>query len=153
MVAGWERSRKHHRDASSPPVKAMHNPPRPVAILLFDASGGLLAGIGVWLAAGWIAQLYQLPLDAVQGVAAANLLYGLFASAVLLWTRQQGHAPKRAVTALALANMLWPLACMALLWTYGADASVFGWLHLVLEAGYVGGLGLYEWRVLRPQSR
>lgn len=111
-------------------------------ILWFDAVGGLSVGGLVLVFSPWLGELLGLPTAFVVFLAVANLAYGCF-SASLVRMRVR---PRQLLYALAGANCLWALLCCAYVFWFRETITVFGAAHLVLEAVYVGGLGVLEWR-------
>lgn len=98
----------------------------------------------------WLAELYAVPPALVGGLAAVNLAFGTTSLALYLRSRDE-YVPRLAM--MATANIVWSIVCVALLLTWRRSASSFGLLHFALEAIFVGGLGLLEWRASRIQRR
>ncbi|MEM8710356.1 MAG: hypothetical protein AAGG01_05350 [Planctomycetota bacterium] len=115
---------------------------QPSRILFLDSIGGLLVGAVVLIAHGWLASWYGFPEKIVLFTGFANLAYGTFSGSLAL----RSQRPVSLITLLASANMLWTFACVGILLRHGAEASVFGVLHVAAEGVYVGALGLVEWR-------
>ncbi|MDR7333962.1 hypothetical protein [Roseateles asaccharophilus] len=113
-----------------------------VRLLWLDAGAGAVAGLLGLLLAGWLSDLYRLPLALMLFIAAANVLYACY-SFSLVWRRQRSVF---AVHLLIAANLAWAGVCVGLAWHFAGEASVFGLLHLTAEALFVGGLAAVEWQ-------
>ena len=111
-------------------------------LLWFDGSAGLVVGAAMVLLRGWLAELYGLPQDLLLFMGVVNLLYGLNSSSLAA----RSLRPQKLIVVLVVANLMWALVCLVLAVSYGADASVLGLLHLLVEGVFVGGLGCLEWR-------
>lgn len=111
-------------------------------LLWVDGLAGLAAGIAFLVLVGPMSWLYELPRSLLLAMAAANLLYGAFS--ITLASRRR--RPVAWVIALAAANASWAIVCLVLAAFWWGAASVFGIIHLVLEAVFVGGLAMLEWR-------
>ena len=103
---------------------------------------GMSVGVVLLLFHAWVSPLHRLPESFILFMGAANLTYGLFSLSLALRQRR----PRVLIRLLSVANVLWGLACCAWLWVYWESASVFGQGQLMLEALFVGGLGVLEWR-------
>ena len=119
-------------------------------LLRLDSTAGLLAGLLMLVSHEWLAALTGMPVPVVLFVAVANLVYGSYSGWLVTTAQRRGLPSRRVVTVLIVANVAWAVVCAALLARFGASATVFGWLHLVLEGVFVAALGLVEWRVVRP---
>lgn len=140
-----------HATATPPPPPDARRRAR--RLLQFDSSAGLVAGLLMLTVRDWLAALTGLPVPVVLFVAVANLAYGGYSGWLVMIARRRGMPSRRAVTVLIVANVAWAGVCAMLLARFGALATVFGWLHLVLEGALVASLGLVEWRVVRPLTR
>lgn len=112
-------------------------------LLWVDSRAALLAGVLTLLLASWLAPWYGLPTALLQLIAAANLAYGGFSSWLLARPRPR---PAVLIHTLVVANAAWALACLLIAGWMFASISAFGLAHLLLEAGFVGGLAVQEWR-------
>jgi hypothetical protein len=92
--------------------------------------------------AGWLSQLYALPLSFLLAVAGANLAYGTFSGFLSRMPRR----PRALIAALVIANGAWAVLCFVAAWHYRDTASVFGLAQLIGEGLLVGGLAALEWR-------
>lgn len=128
-------------------------PPHARALLHVDSAAGLAVGVVVLALSRWLAALYELPLDLVQAMGVANLAYGA-GSGNLVWRlRRTGTVPRLAVTTLAVANLAWAAVCVALIVGFAGRSNAVGVAVLILEAAFVGGIGLAELRWVRPHTR
>lgn len=110
-------------------------------LLWVDCSAGSVVGLLLLLFHVWLSNLYGLPPEFVLFQGAANLMYSIFSYG--LASRPQ--RPYVLIAALAIANMIWGVLCVVWLFMYKESATIFGLLHLLLEALFVGGLGSIEW--------
>jgi hypothetical protein len=118
-------------------------PPRRASLLHLDSAAALTAAALTGALSPWLASWYSLPSSLLVGTAIANLVYGLYSG----WlARRPRPRPLGAIRALALANGAWALVCVLLAVGFWPRASVLGLAHLLLEAVFVGALGLAEWR-------
>ena len=85
-------------------------------------------------------------------IAIANLSYGLFSGSLAMTATRSGKLSRVGINSLVLANSAWALACAVMLLTTWSDSTVFGAVHLGLEALFVGGLATVEFRLVRPQA-
>ncbi|MFY7856609.1 MAG: hypothetical protein ACOVQT_10755 [Rubrivivax sp.] len=111
-----------------------------VAGLTVGSVGLALTGFGVL---GEVLGLSQTVLFVVGG---ANVLYGLFAGSILLLPGPQTGR----IALLIAANFVWCAACLLMVALHAHSASMLGWVYLLGEAVFVGGLAALEWRALRP---
>lgn len=115
-------------------------------LLRIDSTAALLAGSLTALLAPWLARWYGLPLPVLQGIAAVNLLYGLYSG----WLASRpAPRPLAGIKLLVGANLGWTLACLLLAALFHHTASALGLLHLIGEGVFVGALALSEWRQRR----
>ena len=101
-----------------------------------------MVGIIVVLASYWLSQWYQLPQTLVLFTGIANLAYGCYSFSLA----RQPKRPKTLIFILVIANLVWAILCLYWAITYSGTASWLGLAHLILEALFVGGLALLEWR-------
>ena len=114
----------------------------PSHLLRIDSTAGLVVGTAEVLAAPWLSPFFGLPLVAIYGLAAANLLYGLYAFSLA----RRSVRPRPLLHVLIGANAAWAVFCWILVALLLGTATVFGLLHLAAEGLFVGGLALLEWR-------
>jgi hypothetical protein len=111
-------------------------------LLWVDCIAGGIVGVVVVLASYWLSKWYQLPQSLVLFTGIANLAYGCYS----FFLARQSNRPKVLVIFLVVANMFWAIFCVYLGFVYRDTASWLGIAHLVLEALFVGGLAILEWR-------
>ena len=111
-------------------------------LLWVDCIAGGMVGIVVMLASYWLSQWYQLPQTLVLFTGIANLAYGCYSFSLA----RQPKRPKTLIFILVIANLVWAIMCLYWAITYSGTASWLGLAHLILEALFVGGLALLEWR-------
>ena len=115
-------------------------------LLWLDAGAGATAGLLGLALAGWLSELYRLPLALMLFISAANVLYAGYSFSLA----RRRHRSAFGVNLLIAANLGWAGVCIGLAWRFAGEASVLGMLHLTAEAVFVGGLAAWEWR-LRDQ--
>lgn len=111
-------------------------------ILWVDGLGGLIVGVLVLAAGGWLSRLHRLPPEFLRLLAVVNLAYGTYS--VSLASRQR--RPRQMILLLAAANFFWMIMCLRWAWVYGDTASLFGMVHLLGEGFWVAGLAVLEYR-------
>jgi len=111
-------------------------------LLWVDCTAGALAGAAMLLLSGWLAPLYGLPRALLLFMGAVNLLYASYSFSLARRARRS----RSSISLLAFANLAWVPVCLGLAVAFRESASLFGFVHLVGEAAFVGGLGLLEWR-------
>ncbi len=117
-----------------------------VNLLRIDSTAALLAGVLTALLAPWLARWYGLPLPVLHGIAAANLLYGLYSG----WLASRPPPrPLAGIVLLVGANLAWTFVCFTLAVLFFDALSGLGLLHLIGEGLFVGALALTEWRQRR----
>ncbi len=111
-------------------------------ILWIDGIGGAVVGLVVLALHGWLASLYQLPIEFILFMGLINLLYGCY-SLPLAFRKKR---PLHLIIILIIGNLAWAALCFWWAYSFRETASIFGMIHLIGEGIYVGGLGLVEWR-------
>ncbi len=111
-------------------------------LLWIDSLGGLTVGIAMLLLLGWLTPLYKLPRGLILLIGAMNVLYGLYSLSLAV----RGRRPKAFILLLIAANAVWALACVRWAAIYVREASILGFAHLSVEALFVGGLAVLEWK-------
>lgn len=110
-------------------------------LLWTDCTAGAVVGVVVLALSGWLSDLHDLPRSVLVFTGVMNLAYASYSFSL---ARRQMR-PRVLVQILAIANMAWAPVCIILSVMHWESASVFGHLHLLGEAAFVGGLGAYEW--------
>lgn len=77
---------------------------------------------------------------------AANILNACYSFSLAVRKKR----PVLLIKALILANSFWAMVCLGIVSQYYEQLSSLGYLHLLAEAIFVGGLALLEWK-LRDQ--
>ncbi len=111
-------------------------------VLWIDATAAALAGVVVLFVSGWLSGWYGLPQELLISIGAVNLVYASYSGSLAMRTRR----PKSLILFLVSANLLWSVVCVTLALIYRDTATLFGLVHLLGEALFVGGLGGLEWR-------
>jgi hypothetical protein len=111
-------------------------------LLWVDCIAGGVAGITMLVLLQWLSGLYALPPRLLLINAAANLIYASYSFALATRPRR----PRSLIHLLVFANLAWTVVCLALAVAFAGSASVFGILHLVIEAVFVGRLATLEWK-------
>lgn len=111
-------------------------------LLWIDCTAGASVGVAVMLLHSWLAGWYGLPSDFVWFLGLANFGYGIYSFTLAI--RQQ--RPRLQFAVLVAANLVWAMLCLRWAMQHFGAASLLGLAHLLLEAVFVGGLGLLEWR-------
>ena len=111
-------------------------------LLWVDCLAGGVVGVVVLLIDSWLSQLYRLPLGLVTFMGVANLVYACYSFSLAL----RSERPLNLIRFLVVANLLWSVLLVILIAVFFQTASTFGLLFLGLEALFVGGLGILEWR-------
>lgn len=110
-------------------------------LLWVDCLAGGIAGTVELLFADRLARLYGFPLELIEWIGAANLLYASFSFSLAARTRR----PKTLIHLLVAANGAWAVSCIALAVAFAGTATPWGMGHLLAEAGLVAGLAALEW--------
>ncbi|MBJ94942.1 MAG: hypothetical protein CMP23_10795 [Rickettsiales bacterium] len=121
-------------------------------IVWIDSFAGCAVGIAMLALSPWLPTLYGLVPGLYLFIAIANLSYGLFSGSLAMTAMRSGKLSPVGINCLVLANSVWALACAVMLLATWSDATVFGAVHLVLEALFVGGLATVEFRMVRPHT-
>lgn len=111
-------------------------------MLWLDCTAGALVGVFVLAFSGWLGRLHALPEGVVILLGAANLVYAAYSFSL---ARRPGRTLLQ-VAVLVYANAAWAGVCLGLTFRYWEQASAFGFVHLVGEAVFVGGLAALQWR-------
>ena len=89
-----------------------------------------------------LSTLEGLPRELLLFTGAANLMYGSYSFSLA----RRHHRPERLIKVLVIANLAWVPVCFALAIAYASTATPFGFLHLIGEGVFVGGLAVLEWQ-------
>ena len=117
-------------------------------LLWVDCTAGAVVGVAVLLTHGWLSEWFGLPRALLRFTGAANLAYGAYSFSLAV----RSERPRALILLLIGANVLWAVLCVRWATVYGESATWLGLAHLLLEALFVGGLGVAEWRC-REQLR
>ncbi len=123
---------------ASPGAPARTPEPR---LLWVDCMAGALAGVLVLAFSGWLGRLHGLPQGVLILLGTANLVYATYSFSL---ARSAGRTPFQ-IAVLVYANAAWAVVCLGLAVRYWERASAFGYVHLVGEAIFVGGLAALQW--------
>jgi hypothetical protein len=111
-------------------------------LLWVDCIAGGIVGVVTLLINPWLSQWYELPRNLVVLMGAANLLYASYSFSLAI----RSTRPRTLILLLIAANLVWAICCLWWAFRFYDTASFFGLAHLLLEALFVGGLALFEWR-------
>ena len=111
-------------------------------LLWIDGLGGAVVGVGVLLTSSWLAEWHQLPRDFLVLMGAANLAYAAYSLSLAVRARRS----RQGILLLVAANLTWAVLCLRWATVFSATLSLTGFIHLVGEGLFVGGLALLEWR-------
>lgn len=114
-------------------------------LLHVDGIAALSAGVSLLALHHFLAGLLGLPGWLLRAQAFVNLMYGSYS----LPLARRRHRPKWMIRALASANMAYAFGCVpALLWHFYPTYTPLGVAYFLLEIGFIGGVGVLEWRAL-----
>lgn len=111
-------------------------------LLWIDGLAGLLAGASLFLTIDWLEQWYNIPRETLVFIGVANLTYATYSLSIARLKKR----PAILIVILVTANLTWALNCLRMALTFRETADVFGLIHLVGEAIFVGTLAFLEWR-------
>ncbi|MEP0548894.1 MAG: hypothetical protein ABJF88_18310 [Rhodothermales bacterium] len=111
-------------------------------LLWVDCTAGAVVGVTVIGLSGWLSRLEGLPQDVLLFTGVMNLLYASYSFSLAV----RSERPMRLVKLLVFANLAWVPVCLGLAAAFAESATPFGFVHLVGEAFFVGGLAVLEWR-------
>jgi hypothetical protein len=111
-------------------------------ILWIDGTAGLLAGISLFLTIDLLEKWYNIPRGILVFIGIANLTYGTYSLSIARLKKR----PETLIVILVIANLAWAVNCIRMAITFWDTASIFGLIHLIGEAIFVGGLACLEWR-------
>jgi hypothetical protein len=107
-----------------------------------DGLAGLLGGVSLFLTLDWLVEWYNISRETLVIIGVANLAYGTYSLSIATLKKR----PEILIVILVMANLAWALNCVRMAITFGNTASIFGLIHLLGEAIFVGGLAWLEWR-------
>lgn len=111
-------------------------------LLWIDGLAGLLGGISLFLTLDWLEKWYNIPRGTLVFIGIANLTYATYSLSIAMLKKR----PEILIVILVTANLAWAWNCLRMAITFGKTASIFGLMHLIGEAIFVGGLACLEWR-------
>ena len=111
-------------------------------LLWIDCSAGALVGVVVLALHPWLSNLYGLAPGLVLFMGVMNLVYASYSFSLAL----RRERPLTLLNFLAIANIAWGLLLIYWVAIFAGSASLLGLGYLLLEAVFVGGLGVIEWR-------
>ena len=111
-------------------------------ILFLDGIAASCAGVITLSYISWLQDLHKLPKDLLVSIALINLFYAAYSLSLSILKNR----PTILIIALIIANSIWSINCLRLAYNYADIASLFGLLHLLGEAIFVGTLAYLEWR-------
>ncbi len=111
-------------------------------LLWVDCSAGALVGVAVIALAGWLSRLEGLPREVLLFTGVVNLLYASYSFSLAV----RAERPMPLIRLLVFANLAWVPVCLALAVLFREQATPFGFVHLIGEAAFVGGLAALEWK-------
>ena len=116
-----------------------------------DAGPACAVGLGMLALHSWLAGLYGFPTELVLFIGAANLTYAMYSGSLALRAARGAKLSRLAIDVLVAANSAWVLVCLLMLTRIWSSSGVLGLAHVALEALFVGGLAVVEWRVVRHE--
>lgn len=110
-------------------------------LLWVDCIAGALVGAGVIALSGWLSRLEGLPREVLLFTGVVNLFYAAYSFSLAV----RAERPMPLIKLLVVANLAWVPVCVGLAVVFREQATLLGFLHLLGEAAFVGGLALLEW--------
>jgi hypothetical protein len=111
-------------------------------LLWIDGLAGLLGGVSLFLTLDRLVEWYNIPRETLVIIGVANLAYATYSLSIAMLKKR----PEILIVILVTANLTWALNCLRMAVTFCGTASIFGLIHLIGEALFVGGLAFLEWR-------
>lgn len=111
-------------------------------LLWIDGLAGLLGGASLFLTIDLLEKWYNIPRGTLVFIGLANLTYATYSLSIARLKKR----PAILIVILVTANLTWALNCLRMAVTFWDTASIFGLIHLIGEAIFVGGLACLEWR-------
>ncbi|MGI9627835.1 MAG: hypothetical protein ACR2QM_13445 [Longimicrobiales bacterium] len=111
-------------------------------LLWLDCGAAALVGAGVILFAGPLSGFEGLPRSLLIFTGVVNLVYGSYSCSLAV----RADRTEGLIKLLVLANLAWVPVCFGLAVAFSESATPFGFMHLIGEGLFVGGLAALEWR-------
>ncbi len=111
-------------------------------LLWVDCTAGAFVGVVVLAFASGLSALEGLPRGVLVFTGGCNLLYASYSFSLA----RRPVRPMSFIMLLVAANLAWVPVCLGLAWYLRDQATALGFMHLVGEAVFVGGLALLEWK-------
>lgn len=111
-------------------------------LLWVDCTAGALVGVGVITFSGWLSRIEGLPRDVLLFTGVVNLLYAAYSFSLAV----RADRPMPLIKGLVIANLAWVPVCLGLAVVFREQATALGFVHLIGEAVFVGGLAALEWK-------
>ena len=110
-------------------------------LLWVDCIAGALVGVIVIALSGWLSHLEGLPYEVLLFTGVVNLLYASYSFSLAV----RAERPMPLIKLLVFANLGWVPVCLGLAVFFREQVTLFGFVHLIGEATFVGGLAVLEW--------
>ena len=110
-------------------------------LLWVDCSAGALVGMVVIAFSPWLSSLEGLPREVLLFTGVVNVLYACYSFSLAV----RAERTMTMIKLLVFANLAWVPVCLGLAVYFRDQATPFGFVHLVGEALFVGGLAVLEW--------
>ena len=121
-------------------------------VLTLDSGAGCAFGLMLFGFHPLFVSLWGFPETLVWFLAATHLTYGLGSGLLLMYAKRRQSIPRRGLMTLIVGNIAWGLFCVGLLAYLWPDATIIGRGQLIVEALFVAGLGVVEYRWVHPES-
>ena len=110
-------------------------------LLWVDCSAGAFVGVTVIALSHWLSPLEGLPRKVLLFTGVVNLLYAGYSFSLAL----RAERPMALIKLLVFGNLAWVPVCLGIALFFRDQATALGFVHLVGEAIFVGGLAVLEW--------
>lgn len=111
-------------------------------ILWLDCTAAALAGLVVLSFSTQLSDWYAAPEALLRFIGAVNIAYACYSFSLAARTRRS----EISIGLLAWANGAWAVVCLCIAAILAQTLSPLGFIHIVGEAAFVGGLARLEWR-------
>ena len=111
-------------------------------LLWIDCLAGAVVGVAVLLLHGRLSSWYGLPQRFVFLMGAVNVAYALYSFSLAV----RKERARSLIRLLVIANLAWAFTLLGWVVVFVETVSLLGLVYLVVEALFVGGLALLEWR-------